>query len=100
MRPSDRCQIPRLSISQVPLEKGYSQMEWMQLSRKHPDLAGQLLTCRALHHKLHVTESQTACVMRLRCMRHLLRRSCCSLGCRLERAAATARHHHGGSEAA
>lgn len=25
---------------QVPLEKGYSQMEWMKLARTHPDLAG------------------------------------------------------------
>ncbi len=25
---------------QIPLEKGYSQMDWMRLTRTHPDLAG------------------------------------------------------------
>ena len=24
----------------VPLEKGYSQMDWLRLTRTHPDLAG------------------------------------------------------------
>ena len=26
---------------QIPLEKGYSQMEWMRLAKTHPDLAGE-----------------------------------------------------------
>ncbi len=25
---------------QIPLEKGYSQMEWMRLAKTHPDLLG------------------------------------------------------------
>jgi len=27
----------------VPFEKGYSQMDWLKLTRTHPDLAGKLL---------------------------------------------------------
>ena len=26
---------------QIPLEKGYSQMDWMRLTKSHPDLAGK-----------------------------------------------------------
>ena len=29
--------------AKVPFEKGYSQMDWLKLTRTHPDLAGKLL---------------------------------------------------------
>lgn len=29
--------------AKVPFEKGYSQMDWLKLTRTHPDLAGSLL---------------------------------------------------------
>jgi hypothetical protein len=28
--------------AKIPFEKGYSQMDWLKLTRTHPDLAGQL----------------------------------------------------------
>lgn len=31
---------PAASRSKVPFEKGYSQVDWLKLTRTHPDLAG------------------------------------------------------------
>lgn len=38
-KPAGRKAAPR---AKVPFEKGYSQMDWMKLTRTHPDLAGTL----------------------------------------------------------
>ena len=46
-----RAKAPRRP-GKVPLEKGYSQMDWLRLCRTHPDLAGVrgsgLLLCMLL----------------------------------------------------
>lgn len=33
------------SRAKVPFEKGYSQMDWLKLTRTHPDLAGADIFC-------------------------------------------------------
>ncbi|KAL1222267.1 Cytochrome b5 domain-containing protein RLF [Cardamine amara subsp. amara] len=39
--PSDNFKAPRpITRTKVPFEKGYSQMDWLKLTRTHPDLAG------------------------------------------------------------
>lgn len=35
--------------AKVPFEKGYSQMDWLKLTRTHPDLAGKLQLLLFLH---------------------------------------------------
>lgn len=39
---SSRKATPR---AKVPFEKGYSQMDWLKLTKTHPDLAGTSLSC-------------------------------------------------------
>lgn len=76
----------------VPLEKGYSQMDWLRLSRSSPDLAGQC----SLHHL-----STPAC--QCSAMAHLVLTHTPSEDykwCRTERAAVAKRHNTGGGEGA
>lgn len=40
---SDHFKTPRMPITRtkIPFEKGYSQMDWLKLTKTHPDLAGK-----------------------------------------------------------
>lgn len=80
MRPPER-------PGKVPLEKGYSQMDWIRLTRQHPNLAG-MRTCPHICSPLRVADSAVCqCTCRARsAVRHApgpCSTSCCGGLCSL-----------------